>query len=123
MTLLRGIILTVGIAPWPYRIATAQSRECRAKVPGDSVRAVAADSSTRLQWSAADKMRVEGHIVCVGMTAAMLRTAWGRPQGIDSTLPLPGFEADTTEELFYRTATIVTVNGKVRAIRPPRIGR
>jgi hypothetical protein len=96
---------------------TDSASACSSRAANDTNRVVLADSSAPRRWDARTIARVGRHEVCVGMTEDMLRKSWGLPRTIYSLTPTaPG---DTTIQFYYRGATVVLVNGRVRAIRAP----
>jgi len=93
---------------------------------------VTRDSSTRLvpappladdesaTWSDSVKRSIRAHRVCPGMSLAMLRAAWGLPEGYDEQITA-GF---STRQDKYPRHVVIAENARVVAIRlRPATGR
>jgi hypothetical protein len=98
-------------------VGEASHNDCVVRVPSDTVKALLSDSTAPRRWSAEQRQRIARHELCPGMTADMMQQSWGDSGRLHvSVPPAPG---DTTFQYFYTGATVVVVNGIVRAIRPP----
>jgi len=70
----------------------------------------------KLGWSAGDIDTVMAHKIWIGMTAAMVREAWGLPERINRTITIDG----TSDEWVYGRACVQIERGRVRAIQDKR---
>jgi len=70
----------------------------------------------KLGWPADDVDTVMAHKIRIGMTAAMVREAWGLPERINRTITIDG----TSDEWVYGRAYVQIDRGRVRAIHDKR---
>jgi hypothetical protein len=98
-------------------VATKLASGCYRRAAADSGKVILYDSAAVSRWDKESVAKIARHELCIGMTADMMRKAWGSSRFLRSDIPYT--VGDTTDTYYYRGATVIAVNRIVRAIRAP----
>jgi hypothetical protein len=112
-------LVTLASAPRGAAPPTASDSTCVARDTASRFAAAPRPTEDSATWSPAFKRSVRRHQACVGMSADMLRVAWGLPETIDQHTT----GNMVSEEFLYPRYTVVVDNARVVAIRAHSPGR